>query len=502
MTASIASMRKRMERIQLALSEHKARATKYTSATNTTTLPTADRWPEFAERTWIQTTGSIAPFVAYDYQVDLVQRIHSEQNTIVLKSRQLGVSETVANYLGCRAATEPGFAAIIISKTQQDSSNLARRTRFMLDSIQGHRFKYRTDSNTVISIEGGGTLYFLPGSPRAARGIPSGSVLWIDEAAFVDGAEEIYRAASPALSMLGDLAKVIVTSTPDIELNWFGSMWHHDTPVDWYDLISKAKADPVNGPQYVKQLNSKLLDIQDGWARVAIHWSQHPVYGHDPNYATKTREKRRLTQSAWDSEYELAFGATDTQIYPPALVTRGARGALQESGLINHSYVMGIDPNAGGNDYFVAMVVDISKKPYSVVGLYRENGKSTEYSLRHVRELIEYFAPQRIAIEKQAMGSVIGEALQLSVPEYMIELFSTSRPSKNIATDRILYLLEHDELIYPDGPIPTELRAFQLLETGERKAASGFHDDCVMALAIACSLIPERETQSLIFDAV
>ena len=100
------------------------------------------------------------------------------------------------------------------------------------------------------------------------------------------------------------------------------------------------------------------------------------------------------------------------------------------------------------------------------------------------------------------MGSVIAEDLQLMVPEYMIELFNTTRPSKNIATDRLLYLLENDELIFPDGPIPEELRAFQKFDTGERKAAPGFHDDCVMSLAITATLIPENAAHSLIFEAI
>lgn len=500
--SSLASLRTRIERLQLALYEHELKKSAYRANTNTTRLPTADSWPEFAALTYIQTTGTVQPFIPYLYQRDLVASIHAYSNTIVLKSRQLGVSETVASYLACRAATEPGFAAVVFSKTQQDSSNLAKRVRFMLDSIQTHKFKYATDSNTVISIKGGGSLYFLPGSPRAARGIPSGSVLWIDEGAFVEGAEEIYRAAAPVLSMLGEAAKVIVTSTPDIELNWYGSMWHHNTPHDWYSYVAQVRKDPSNGPRYIAELNALLRQIGDDWNRVAIHWSQHPIYGADPNFAEKTKEKRRLTQAAWDCEYELAFGATDTQIYPTPLVQRAARGKLEECGVVNRHYVMGIDPNGGGADYFVTTVIDITTKPYSVVGLYRANGKATPYSLQKTKDLILDFMPDRIAVEKQAMGSVVAEDLQQLVPEYMIELFNTSRPSKNIATDRILYLLERDELIFPDGPIPQELRAFMRTDTGERKAAPGFNDDCVMSLAIAATLIPETVSHSNVFDAL
>lgn len=497
--ASISELRRRADRLMTEVEQHRARAHQLTTTTNTTALPGAANWPAFASRTWIRTAGTIAPFIPYDFQIDLVERINRASNIVVNKSRQMGASETVASYLACRAATEPGFAGVIISKTQNDSSDLGRRTRRMLNSIQGHSFRYTSDSNTLVSIVGGGTLYFLPGGARAARGIPSGSVLWLDEAAFIEEVEEIYRAAAPALSMLGSAAKVIVTSTPDTETGWHGALWNDQIPEDWYDLVRQAGAHPEHGPELIAQLNALLATAGDDWERVAIHWSQHPIYSATPDWATKTRESRRLTRTAWASEYELAFGATDTQVYSTTLIRRATRGHWRECGVLGRTYVLAIDPNAGGNDFFVAMVLDISERPYEVVAMYRQNGRSTDYSLRHVIHLIEDFMPERVIIEKQAMGSVIGEALQGAVPSYAIELFSTSRPSKLTATDRVLYFLEHDALIFPEGDIPKELRAFHHYESGERKAAPGYHDDTVMALSFACSLVPDTPPTAAFF---
>lgn len=466
--ASVSTLRKRVERLQTELARRQARAALYESST-ASTLPTVDRWPSFARSTWIRTSGTVAPFDPYEYQIDLIRSINANPNTLVNKSRQTGVSETVCNYLLCRALTERGFAAVVFSKTQQDASELGRRVRAMANSLRGETVRYLTDSNTQLAFEGRGTLYFLPASPRAARGIPSCSVLFMDEAAFLEGAAEIYRGAMPTLSMVGEAAKVIVVSTPDTELDWFGQLWHAD---------------------------------EGDWNKVAIHYSKHPIYGADPNWARRTRESRRMTIAAWNSEYELQFGATDTQIYPNDLISRAARGHWRECGSINRSYVIGIDPNAGGSDYFVAMVLDITTTPYEVVGMYRENGKSTDYSLKHVKTLIEDYMPQRVIVEKQAMGSVIAEALQHVLPNYAIETFNTSRASKTVATDRILYLLERAELVFPAGIIADELRAFQQQESGARQAVSGAHDDTVMALAFACSLIPETPATASFFDNI
>jgi hypothetical protein len=481
-TASLAQLQRRAEKLRLELAKRKARSANFDPGQRVTKLPGVEDWPSFARRTWIRTGGTVAPFDPYPYQVELVRSINEHPNTIINKSRQMGASETVCSYLLCRALTERGFAAVIFSKTQQDASELGRRVRAMANSIEGESIRYLTDSNTQIAIEGRGTLYFLPASPRAARGIPSCSVLFMDEGAFLDGAAEIYRGAMPTLSMVGDKAKVIVTSTPDTELDWFGQLWHQGTPADWYEYVRRRR---------VNELNARLAQVNDSWNRVAIHYSQHPIYGHDPDWARSTRESRRMTQAAWDSEYELAFGATDTQVFPSDLVRRAARGHWRECGSVGRSYVIGIDPNAGGNDYFTAVVLDITEKPYEVVGMYRENGRSTEYSLKHVKSLIEDYLPERVIVEKQAMGAVIAEALSNILPNYAIETFNTSRASKTVATDRILFLMEHDELIFPEGVISDELRAFQQKESGQREAASGAHDDTVMALAFACHLIPE-----------
>jgi hypothetical protein len=466
--ASVSALRKRVERLQTELERRKVRAASYEPG-NASALPTVDQWPSFARNTWIRTSGTVAPFDPYEYQIELIRSINEQPNTLVNKSRQTGVSETVCNYLLCRALTERGFAAVVFSKTQQDASELGRRVRAMANSLRGETVRYLTDSNTQLAFEGRGTLYFLPASPRAARGIPSCSVLFMDEAAFLEGAAEIYRGAMPTLSMVGDAAKVIVVSTPDTEQDWFGQLWHSD---------------------------------EGSWNKVAIHYSQHPIYGADPDWARKTRESRRMTMAAWNSEYELQFGATDTQIYPNELINQAARGHWRECGSINRSYVIGIDPNAGGGDYFVAMVLDITTSPYEVVGMYRENGKSTDYSLKHVKTLIDDYMPQRVIVEKQAMGSVIAEALQHILPNYAIETFNTSRASKTIATDRILYLLERDELVFPSGIIADELRAFQQQESGARQAVNGAHDDTVMALAFACSLIPETPATASFFDNI
>ena len=471
MGASLGGLRRRVERMQLELQKRQERSSRFASSKSQVNLPGVDKWPEFASQTFIRTSGTVLPFVPYAYQCELIKSINDNPNTIVLKSRQTGISETICNYLLCRALTEPGFAAVTFSKTQNDASELGKRVRAMANSLQNCQFKFLTDSNTQLSIVGGGTLFFLPATARAARGIPSCSVLFLDEAAFLEGAQEIYSAAMPTLSMVGDDAKVIVVSTPGTETDFFGQLW---------------------------------LDNSEGaWNCQQVHYSQHPIYSKDKDWADKTRTSRRMTVQAWSQEYELQFGSTDAQVFPARLVDKCARGQLLECGRINRSYVMGVDPAAGGADAFAAVVLDITdQKCIQVVKIHQVTGKSTNYNLIKLQELIEDFLPQRICVEKNGIGAVMMEAMTSYFSGQQIEGFLTSRPSKVTATDRILYLMERDGLIFPPGPIASELKAFRQTEAGAREASAGYHDDLVMALAFACSLVPEIIPTASFFDAI
>jgi phage FluMu gp28-like protein len=108
---------------------------------------------------------------------------------------------------------------------------------------------FETESKIMISFKGAGQLVFLPVTSRAARGIPSVSVLFFDEAAFIEGIEGVYQAAVPTMSMLGEKGRVIFNSTPNGKSGLFYDIWIGEFP---------------------------------DWNKVELHYSLHPVYAEDP----------------------------------------------------------------------------------------------------------------------------------------------------------------------------------------------------------------------------
>lgn len=423
-------------------------------------FPTCDEWSKFAPLTWIKTSGTIKPFKPFKIQQELVQSICDNQYTIVLKSRQVGASETVCSYLLCRALTEPGFSACVFSKTATDSGSLGKRIRAQAASIADSGIEFTTESNSELSFKGLGTIYFLPATPRAARGIPSVSVVVLDEAAFLDGAEQIFTAVQPTMATLGDQGKLIMISTPNGLGNMFSNLWH----------------------------------TAEEWNKFKIHYSDIPIYAKDPKWAEKTKRRSKLTDRAFRQEYELDFVASDAQIYQPDLVELACNGECIEAGFIGREYVMAIDPAAGGDDFWCSIVMDVTRVPYRVVNVFRMRHKSSDYCIKQIIEQAEDFMPAKVIIEKNGVGAVVSEVLSMKLAKYMVEPYNTNRPNKISNTDRVAYLLEREELMLPRDPFFQELLMFQQMDNGDRRAGEGAHDDSVMALALACSVVATTPT--------
>ena len=77
------------------------------SKTEKYTLP--DNWLEFAPLTKIRGGNGVVSFNPYDYQKTLIEQIEVHQTTIVCKTRQMGITELIANWLLFKACTDDGF---------------------------------------------------------------------------------------------------------------------------------------------------------------------------------------------------------------------------------------------------------------------------------------------------------------------------------------------------------------------------------------------------------
>lgn len=438
-----------------------------------------DTWPEFARSCTIRSGSKLIPFKAYDYQVEFIRQIEAHPLTVLLKARQLGATETLANYALWRAAKNPAFIAVFISKSQQDSSLIAKRLRAVIDAHES--LELTTDNLTHLELKGGGQLLFKHSGINAVRGISSLDMLVLDECAFVNDAELIYSAAIPATAMASD-PKIIILSTPNTQADFF------------YEQFSSNNGDR-QVTEICEQIRAGQLPPCYYWTDAAgnckfiVSWRAHPIYGSQENYLETIQQKTGLPMRDVYREFDLSFTSSSSAVFSPILIRNCAVLEGYEKPQQGDRLFIGIDPNFGGNDYFCASVLKQTGDSYSLIHLYRKRGETSDYHLFNLLALLDEYKPQRVAVEVNSGGIIIAEQIQREKTSLVIERFRTTHENKYSIVSRLLVAMEQDKLKLPNKPeVINDFLAFRKTDNNKLEAAQGKHDDVVMATAIALSV--------------
>lgn len=151
----------------------------------------------------------------------------------------------------------------------------------------------------------------------------------------------------------------------------------------------------------------------------------------------------------------------------------------------NHDYVIGVDWGKH-NDFTVLTVLDVTTK--EVVKVDRFNQIDYAVQVGRLTALCERFNTKTLIPERNSIGEPLIEQLQRE--KFKVHAFTTTNASKAEAIDALALAFERGDLkIIPDKILISELLAFEaerlpsgLLRYG---APAGYHDDCVMSLALA-----------------
>ncbi|MFM6397298.1 MAG: terminase large subunit domain-containing protein, partial [Planktothrix sp.] len=112
-------------------------------------------------------------FIAYDYQSKLIRLCEKESTILIIKSRQLGITQTIASYFLFKACKNPAYSAICFSRSQDDVSALSRRVRDMALQLESFGIELSTDNVGLIKLKGLGEIYFKNSSKEGSRSYDS-----------------------------------------------------------------------------------------------------------------------------------------------------------------------------------------------------------------------------------------------------------------------------------------------------------------------------------------
>jgi phage terminase large subunit-like protein len=443
-------------------------------------LNVSNNWLDFARKCKIRSGGNVVYFDPYQYQIDLVN-LMINHSVCVVKSRQLGISETITNFMLWRACLNPGYLGLVFSKTQTDSSLIARRMKRMIESLD---LKTATENLTDIEVNGGGRILFRNSNPDSARGIESVVDVFFDELAFLESAKEVFDAVAPSQQMVGNKARVFAVSTPNGKNGFYWDLLNSGNGNKDIELICKNVSDGNDEPfQY-------WID-SGGWGKVLIHWKTHPVYGGNSNFLNDIHDKQKLSWEIINQEYNLSFQESSCNYFSFADINKCAVGENEKYN-DECDYFLGIDAATTGKDYAVCVVMKRDKNIYSLVHLYRKFQNSTEYHLFNINNLIAEYKPKKVAIEVTGgVGQVWFEELSKVNQYTTFERIKTTGDTKPMMLDRLKMLIENCKFIYPDNsPIIDELLNFKK-NKNKLEAAGNKHDDIIMSVsfALSCAMI-------------
>lgn len=161
-------------------------------------------------------------FNLYPFQEKTLHLLRDNPYSVILKSRQLGISTLAAGYSLWLMTFHKDRNVLALATTQATARNLVTKVQFMWENLPSW-LKVDSVENNKLSLKlvNGSKIQAKSSNADAARS-EAVSLLIIDEAAFIDNIAETWASAQQTLATGGG---AIVLSTPYGTGNWFHKTW-------------------------------------------------------------------------------------------------------------------------------------------------------------------------------------------------------------------------------------------------------------------------------------
>lgn len=328
----------------------------------------------------------------------------------------------------------------------------------------------KSEQQHRIDVVGGGSVEcWSLDDPDAARGRKYARIV-VDEAALVRNLEQVWQASLRAtLSVLEGDAWFL--STPK-GLDYFHSLYlHGQDPLerDWVSWQMPSSASPYISPEEIEAA------------------------------------RRSLPARVFAQEYLAQFlSLLGAGVFRGVEAVTRLEPTPPEPG---HSYVIGVDWSAGGEDYTVFSVLDASLGEQ--VAIDRFSTPDFDLATERLYGWADLYRPQAIVAEQNSIGMPLVQRLQRgwmmatgrARPALPVQAFTTTNATKAAAVQSLSLAIENGEVTLLDDAIQTgELLAYEAerLPSGMIRYAApeGGHDDTVTALMLAWQGASREHTPS------
>jgi hypothetical protein len=427
-------------------------------------------------------------FDLYPFQERIVSALGDYRFNILRKFRQAGCTTIAASWALWTAIFEKHKTIVIISKGDAESTEVLDRIKLMYDNLP-EEFKpgIIEDNKHTLKLKTNSTIKSRPSGKQSGRSL-AGSILIIDEAAFIDNIDSIWAAVYPIISTGG---KAFVLSTVNGIGNWF------------FETYYQAK----------EQKNSfNCLDI---------HWQEHPEYNRQVGYehlyeAMLERSppldidhweaitKSNMPLKQWLQEYECSFLGTGETYFDGEVLTSMKENVVEDYGIkYNNKMRVWKDPEPF-YEYILAADVSLGRgRDYSafhIINMYNGEQVAEFYSnktpINEFAEIISHEArlynTAHVICERNTIGNnlidwlfTILEYDNLWFDERNNIGFQTTSSNREVLLAGLEEALRTEFLKINSERTVEELFTFIVSEGGKAQAEKGKCDDLVISLALA-----------------
>lgn len=423
-------------------------------------------------------------FKLYDFQRDVLQDFIKCRYNIINKARQLGISTLIAAYCAWLLMFHKDKNIVVIATKIITAKNVITKVRTILKYVPRELWLSQIVTDNKYSIEmSNGSRIIASSTSRDAGRSEAASLLVIDEAAHVEGLEELWMSLLPVTAEGGS---VILASTP----NGTGNKFH------------RLFVDALAGEN---DFNARTLS-----------WEVHP--GRDKKWFEQ--ETRNMPKKQIAQEYEAQFlSSGDTFIEPEDIefVSNTTKPPIAKENFdknlwiweypqTEQQYVIGADVARGdGFDYSTLQCIKVSS--FEVVAEYKGklppelfgellNNVANDYNralLAPENNTFAYATMLRLTqlnypnlfIEKKRRNSGMGTSISMLMENNNIPGFETNAKTRPLILAKLEELIRNRELKCYSQRFAEELKTFRWLNR-KPEADRGYNDDLVMAMAIVC----------------
>ena len=422
-------------------------------------------------------------FNLFPYQETLLQDFNDHRFNVINKGRQLGISTLTAGYVVWLMLFHKNKTVLVMATKFETAGNLVRKVKNIMKNLPDwiRIADITADNRTSFELSNASSIKAASTSGDAGRS-EALSLLVLDEAAHIEGLEELWTGLYPTLSTGG---RCIAISTPNGVGNWF-----HQT-------CAGAESNENN------------------FHLTTLMWWVHPERNREWfEKETKNMSRRQIAQELecnFNTSGETVIGAEDLEWLEACIEEPKYKTGFDRNFWIwrerqpEGNYVLCADVARGDAIDFSTFQI-LETNTMEIVGEYK--GKPTpDLFANMLNQVGREFNNAMMVVENNSIGFTVLDKLQeMSYPnlyysskgnhefveQYLAEQQSSVVPGfSNTMKTRPLIIAKLEEFIRNkiikthSSRIISELRTF-IWHNGKPTAMKGYNDDLVMALAIAC----------------